>query len=168
MSKLPLFISLFLLSIPVAKTYSFSAETSNETFIISDAEITKKMNTQSIKGKLYRQYQQWKGTKYKYGGLSRTGIDCSGLIYKTYREQLGKNVPRTTDLQVKTGKKIARSELRAGDLVFFKTGSKVRHVGIYIEGGKFLHVSTKAGVKISKLTDYYWKDKYWHARRVVS
>jgi len=50
--------------------------------------------------------------------------------------------------------------------VFFKTGEKLRHVGIYIEDEKFLHVSTKKGVMISRLGDYYWRDRYQYARRV--
>ena len=102
------------------------------------------------------------------GGLSKKGVDCSGLVYLTYRENLGIEIPRSTALQSKTGKEVKRSELRAGDLVFFKTSYKVRHVGIYIEDGKFFHASTSKGVMISNLNDYYWKDKYWHSRRMTS
>lgn len=119
-----------------------------------------------IKKKMYLQYQQWKGTKYSMGGLSKQGVDCSGLVYAIYREQLGIELPRSTKLQSQVGKKIDRSDLRPGDLVFFKTGFKARHVGIYIENDKFLHTSTKKGVTISKLNDYYWKDRYWYSRRV--
>lgn len=120
----------------------------------------------AIKGKIYLQYQQWKGTKYSFGGLSKKGIDCSGFIYVTYLERFGLELPRSTKLQSQIGKEIKRNELRPGDLVFFKTGLKARHVGIYMESDKFLHVSTKKGVIISKLGDYYWKDKYWKSRRV--
>ena len=123
-------------------------------------------DSSTIKGKIYQQYQQWKGTRHAMGGLSKRGVDCSGFVYLTYREKLGVEIPRSTKLQSQTGKKINRSELRPGDLVFFKTGFKGRHVGIYIEKGKFLHVSTKKGVMISSLADYYWKDRYWHSRRV--
>lgn len=98
--------------------------------------------------------------------MSKRGIDCSGLVYTTYRDQLGIELPRTTRYQSQIGKAVKRNALRTGDLVFFKTSRKVRHVGIYIEDNKFLHASTKHGVMISKLTDYYWRDKYWHARRV--
>ena len=62
---------------------------------------------------------------------------------------------------------IDEKNLEEGDLVFFKTSVKVRHVGIYIENGKFIHASTKEGVTISRLSDYYWKDKYSHSRRVL-
>ena len=79
---------------------------------------------------------------------------------------LGIELPRTTKFQSQIGKGIKQSELRSGDLVFFKSDAKARHVGIYIEDGKFLHTSKKTGVTISKLSNYYWKDKYWLSRRV--
>lgn len=132
---------------------------------ILNANRTDLADSKAVKEKLYLQYQQWKGTPYAMGGLSQDGIDCSGLVYITYLEKLGIEIPRTTELQSHIGKEIKRSELRAGDLVFFKTAVKIRHVGIYIENGKFLHVSTKQGVTISKLNNYYWEKRYWHARR---
>ncbi|MDK2776300.1 MAG: NlpC/P60 family protein [Pseudomonadota bacterium] len=119
-----------------------------------------------IRHTIYQQYQQWKGTGYAYGGLDRQGLDCSGLVYLTYRDQLGIPLPRTTLKQSQSGWPVARNQLQAGDLVFFKTGVKARHVGIYIENNKFLHVSTSRGVMISRLDDYYWKDRFWQARRV--
>ena len=135
--------------------------------ITSNAKRADLDDSKAIKEKMYLQYQQWKDTKYARGGLSKKGIDCSGLVYVTYLEKLGIELPRSTKLQSQIGKKIKRSELRSGDLVFFKTSFKVRHVGIYIENGKFIHASTKEGVTISKLSDYYWKDTYWHSRRVL-
>jgi len=121
---------------------------------------------ESIKEKLYAQYAQWKGTKYKLGGLNRNGIDCSGFVFITFKSKLGIVLPRTTNLQVATGKDIERNQLQAGDLVFFKTGRFFRHVGIYLEHGKFLHASTSLGVTISKLDNVYWKSKYWKAKRI--
>ncbi len=122
--------------------------------------------TDAVKHTIYQQYQQWKGTGYAYGGLDRQGLDCSGLVFLTYRDQLGIPLPRTTLKQSQSGWPVARNQLQAGDLVFFKTGVKARHVGIYIENNKFLHVSTSRGVMISRLDDYYWKDRFWQARRV--
>jgi len=119
-----------------------------------------------IKAKLYRQYQQWKGTTYRYKGLSKKGVDCSGFVYVTYLEHFGIELPRSTQHQSQVGTEVERSGLRAGDLVFFKTGVNRRHVGIYLEDGRFLHASTKRGVIISSLDDFYWRDRYWLARRV--
>ncbi|WP_237057562.1 NlpC/P60 family protein [Microbulbifer sediminum] len=123
-------------------------------------------DTGAVRDKIYAQYREWKGTRYALGGMSKRGIDCSGLVYATYRDHLGIEIPRTTRHQSRIGRAIKRSDLRAGDLVFFKTGHKVRHVGIYIEDGKFFHASTSRGVTISRLSDYYWRDRYWHSRRV--
>jgi len=119
-----------------------------------------------IKAKMYRQYRQWQGTSYAYGGLSKRGIDCSGFVYLTYLEQLGIELPRSTKLQAQIGQQVKRDDLRAGDLVFFNTGFKGRHVGIYLEQDRFLHVSTKRGVIISSLDNDYWKERYWQSRRV--
>lgn len=119
-----------------------------------------------VKHKLYQQYNVWKDVKYRMGGLSKNGVDCSGLVYTTYREQFELVLPRTTELQARTGREVQKHQLQPGDLVFFKTKVKVRHVGIYIEDGDFLHASTKKGVMISNLDDYYWSGRFWHARRV--
>jgi cell wall-associated NlpC family hydrolase len=120
-----------------------------------------------VKKKLYSQYEQWKGVKYKHRGLGRKGIDCSGFVYITFKSKLGLNLPRTTELQSKLGIKIDRKELRSGDLVFFKTGLSIKHVGIYLERGLFLHASTSKGVMISELRNVYWKSKFWKVKRIT-
>ena len=132
----------------------------------SDEKRRQLLNEKAAKGSLYLQHDQWKGTKYKMGGLSKKGIDCSGFVYLTYSEVFGIELPRSTKLQSLIGEEIHKDQLRSGDLVFFKTGWKVMHVGIYLENNSFLHASTKRGVMISRLDDYYWKSKYWQARRV--
>ncbi len=167
MIRLPwIFMVLFVSSLLASCSSMSTRGTPPREIIILNSKKADLADSGSVRKKIYRQYERWKGTKYHIGGLSRKGIDCSGLVYVTYREQLGIQLPRTTKLQVKAGRTIKRSELRPGDLVFFKTGIKVRHVGIYIEDGKFFHASTKKGVTISKLSDYYWKDRYWHSRRM--
>jgi cell wall-associated NlpC family hydrolase len=123
-------------------------------------------NTNRVVRLLYAQFTHWKGTKYRFGGLSKKGIDCSGFVYITFKSQFGINLPRSTKLLAKIGLEIPKSELSPGDLVFFKTRKLTRHVGIYVENGKFLHVSTKKGVMISQLNNIYWKSKFWMARRV--
>ena len=123
-------------------------------------------NTKAVKNKLYSQYKNWKGIKYRMGGLSKNGIDCSGFVYRTFRSQLGINIPRTTEAQSSLGEQIDINELKSGDLVFFKTSTKVRHVGIYLENNNFLHASTSKGVMISKLNNVYWKSKYWKSKRL--
>jgi probable lipoprotein NlpC len=123
-------------------------------------------NSEMVKKALYAQYGQWKGAKYEIGGLSRKGIDCSGFVYVTFKSKLGVVLPRSTELQAESGKSIGKGQLRTGDLVFFKTGIFLRHVGVYLERGRFLHASTTLGVTISQLNDNYWKSAYWKARRI--
>jgi cell wall-associated NlpC family hydrolase len=123
-------------------------------------------DSNAIKSILMKQYDEWRKTPYKMGGLSKRGIDCSGFTYLTFRSKLGCKLPRTTKLQAKTGAKVARNNLLTGDLVFFKTGLFVKHVGIYLDESRFLHASTSRGVIISSLKEKYWKNRYWIARRI--
>lgn len=122
----------------------------------------------AIIAKLNAQHQEWRGTKHQLGGLSKYGVDCSGFVYLTFLQKFSINLPRTTQLQSKQGSYIPRQQLKAGDLVFFKTGIKVRHVGIYIDNNQFLHASTSKGVMISNLDNRYWNKAYWQARRISS
>lgn len=121
-----------------------------------------------IKEKLLAQYDQWKGTPYKYDSMSNKGIDCSGFMYVTFKSQFGIEMPRSTDLQVKLGEPVPKSELRIGDLVFFKTSARNRHVGVYLGDSQFMHASTRDGVKISSLDNSYWKKAYWTSKRIFS
>lgn len=117
---------------------------------------------------LTRHFKRWHGVPYRNGGMSKSGVDCSGFVYQTYVSQFGIILPRTTDEQSKSGRKISGSELRSGDLIFFKTGWFKRHIGIYLHDRQFIHVSSKRGVMRSSLDDYYWKDRFWQARRIFN
>jgi cell wall-associated NlpC family hydrolase len=123
-------------------------------------------NAKQVNNMLYKQLDEWKSVKYKIGGLSKSGIDCSGFVYVTFLNRFGIKLPRTTELQSKLGDDIAKSRLRAGDLIFFKTGTKVRHVAIYLGNGEFIHASTSRGVMISSLDNKYWSKKYWKSIRI--
>lgn len=115
--------------------------------------------------KLYTHYNEWRGVKYREGGMSKQGVDCSGFVHLAFKNKLHKNIPRTTELMSKNGKTVRRKNIRPGDIVFFKTGWKVRHVGIYVGNGKFIHASSSRGVTESKLNNPYWADAYWMIRR---
>ena len=118
-----------------------------------------------VKTRLLSQYVTWQGVPYRNGGQSRRGIDCSAFVQLTYQQKFGLELPRTTDQQANLGGLITNSGLRPGDLIFFKTGWRDRHIGIYLEKYRFIHVSTTVGVTISKMTDPYWYERYWQARR---
>jgi probable lipoprotein NlpC len=102
------------------------------------------------------------------GGTSRRGVDCSGFVQQVYRVVFHQAIPRTTALQVRSGRPVGRSRLVTGDLVFFKPPDKVRHVGIYLGDGQFAHASTSRGVIISSLSEPYWRHCYWTARRYLA
>lgn len=122
-----------------------------------------------IQSRLNRFYQDYQGTKYKFGGLTSKGLDCSGLVYKVYREYLGWNVPRSTELQLNAGRRITTEELKPGDLVFYRPNNKGMHVGIYFDhanGGRFLHASSSKGVIISQIKGQYWTPFFYQARRI--
>lgn len=123
---------------------------------------------QKLYNQLLAHYKQWKGVKYKYGGNSKKGIDCSAFVQNTYRDALRIKIPRTTKLQSQVGQEIGMADLQIGDLIFFKTGYKTRHVGIYIGGGEFMHASTKVGVTISSLDNPYYIKQIWKIQRVFN
>jgi cell wall-associated NlpC family hydrolase len=107
------------------------------------------------------------GVKYNWGGTTTSGFDCSGFTGYVFKK-LGIELPRTSRDMSKRGKKVARDDLRPGDLVFFNTDGKgVSHVGIYIGDGKFAHASRKPGVTITSLSQEYYADRYLGARRVM-
>ncbi|QQX80241.1 C40 family peptidase [Shewanella sp. KX20019] len=123
-------------------------------------------NTTAVKNQLMQLHSEWKGTPYRFGGMSKRGVDCSGFVALGFNDKFGIKLPRTTDEQRSVGKSVSKSQLREGDLVFFKTGWSTRHVGIYIGNNQFLHASTSQGVMISSLNNSYWKQKYWLSRRL--
>lgn len=112
--------------------------------------------------------QEWQGTRYRIGGNSKSGVDCSGFMQITFRDLFGIDLPRMTVDQAKEGTKISKSELRTGDLVFFNTGRgpNGKHVGVYVKNGQFLHASTKGGVIYSDMDSPYWTKTFWQARRL--
>lgn len=111
-------------------------------------------------------YNEWKHVKYRFGGNSKRGIDCSAFTQRIYKEKFDIKIPRSTRTQVKVGKEVKKSELELGDLIFFKTGKRDRHVGVYMGNGDFMHASIK-GVKFSKVDKPFYKKAYWTSRRII-
>jgi len=116
--------------------------------------------------------RSYTGTPYKYGGTTRSGMDCSALLMNSFKAA-NINLPRTSELQSKYGKPVRLEELKKGDLVFFsgKKGSKkIKHVGMVTEVKgkkdiKFIHASTKLGVVESDLYAPYYISIYVKAMR---
>ncbi|MBR5708814.1 MAG: C40 family peptidase [Oscillospiraceae bacterium] len=115
---------------------------------------------------------QYVGYPYIYGEESpSTGFDCSGLVWYVYTH-FGYSMCRTATTQYNNnGRVVEKSELQAGDLVFFKEytgGNSIGHVGIYIGGGKFVHASTSTvGVIISDLNSDNYTRRWYGAKRII-
>ena len=113
------------------------------------------------------------GTRYKYGGTTKRGMDCSGLIYTSFKEH-NVNLPRTTAGLKGTGDWVDLKDVNVGDLVFFatkKNSRKDNHVGIVtnVRAGnvEFIHASSSRGVMVSSLAEKYWYFAFVQARRVL-
>lgn len=116
---------------------------------------------------LRSEYTYWAGSPYLWGGNSLNGIDCSSLVQQVFENSFKIDLPRTTEYQAEEGHSIKKSDLKTGDLVFFKTSRTTRHVGIYMGENNFFHVSSSQGAKISSLSNVYWNKHYWQSRRVI-
>ena len=111
---------------------------------------------------------EWLHTRYRYGGTTKKGIDCSALTGLILGAVYGLTLPRTAQLQYMASKRIAMKDLREGDLVFFNTRGGISHVGVYLANDRFVHSSSSEGVTISDLKDSYYARKYIGAGRVAN
>jgi cell wall-associated NlpC family hydrolase len=110
----------------------------------------------------------WLNVPYKYGGKTKEGTDCSGLSTAIYKNLYNIDLYRSSEDQLKNVTLIEKSEVKAGDLLFFKiSGGKISHVGIYISKNKFIHASTKRGVVINDLNEDYYIKTFYKCGRVI-
>ncbi|MBL0146373.1 MAG: C40 family peptidase [Chitinophagaceae bacterium] len=122
---------------------------------LMDVDVESLTNT-----KLLNFIDEWWATRYRYGGTTKKGIDCSSLTGTLLRDVYGVTVPRTAREQYRISTKLKREELAEGDFVFFNTRGGVSHVGIYLTNGYFVHSSVHSGVVISSLDESYYSKKY--------
>ncbi|KAF2329715.1 C40 family peptidase [Flavobacterium ginsenosidimutans] len=112
------------------------------------------------------------GVRYKAGGTTKSGFDCSGLVYTTFESENIK-LPRSSYDQAKVGKVIPLNDAKKGDLIFFKTNKsrQINHVGLITEVNsdeiKFVHSSTSKGVIISSTKEPYYKNSFEQVNRVI-
>lgn len=133
--------------------------------------------------------RRYMGVRYRLGGTTRKGVDCSGFNAAVYRAA-GVTLPRTAEDQYGEGRSVDQDELQFGDMVFFNTkpGATtpmaclagrfcprsdvpftygVTHTGVYVGGGRFAHASSSHGVSYARLEDDYWRKRYIGARRIL-
>ncbi len=151
MKKISILSLLLIFAFPFAKTQAAS-------------------NDVSLRTRIVKQAYNFLETPYRYGGTERTGMDCSGLVYRVFYDIAGERLPRQVDSLYAYGKKIY-GNLVPGDLVFFNTTGRVpSHVGIYIGKMRFIHAASEGretGVIISSLSENYYKTRMLEPRRII-
>lgn len=110
--------------------------------------------------------ENWFGTRYRMGGSTKEGIDCSALTGSLLMAVYGFPMPRTAREQYQATRHIQKNDLKEGDLVFFNTHGGVSHVGLYLDNDYFVHASSSEGVTISSLDDDYYARKFICGGRV--
>lgn len=130
----------------------------------SEGSSSKDSNSPNIKN-IERVAHKYIGVRYKYGGTTTKGFDCSGYVWRVYQD-MGIDFSRSSSkAYYQKGKKISKSKAGKGDLVFFKERGKINHVGIYLGADRFVHASSSRGVIESSLTNSYWKPRIAGFRR---
>lgn len=116
---------------------------------------------------------KYTGVRYKYGGITKRGMDCSGLLYVSFSTH-DIDIPRVSHMIAKEAETIDIEKVVRGDLLFFKTnrrGKRINHVGLVvaIEGGdiRFIHSTTSRGVIVSSLEEGYWNSAFVRAARIL-
>lgn len=116
---------------------------------------------------------KYKGVRYKFGGTTKKGMDCSGIVYVAFGME-NVQLPRVSRDMAKRGKKVFLSKAKKGDLLFFRTQksrTKINHVGLVISHQKgqirFIHATSSKGVVISNLSEKYWKKAFVKAVKIL-
>ncbi|MCL6258669.1 C40 family peptidase [Aquiflexum sp. TKW24L] len=132
---------------------------------------SKNIRRQNV-NKVIETARSYRGTPYRYGGTTRSGMDCSALVYHSFYS-VGINLPRNSAAQSKEGKKVSGKNFEKGDVLFFATGKKknqVSHAGIVTDTSKgniiFIHSSTSLGVTEDNLSQSYWTKAFLFGRRI--
>ena len=161
---------LFFLAVLISSCGS-SRKTTNRNII--DNSSTSVSSSAKKASKIVDYAKTFEGTRYKFGGTSKKGMDCSGLVYVSFKEE-NIPLPRVSRDMAKKGKAIKLKETEEGDLLFFQTNKNrrvINHVGLVVENKKgeifFIHSTSSRGVIVSSLDERYWKDAFVEVRRII-
>ena len=177
--KILLLLSILLLSGCIAKkktTYSkkraitvAASENTSETIKKSKKSTKKNKEVE----KVIKSAMAYSGVRYKYGGTTKKGMDCSGLIHVALQEN-DINFPRVSYQMANEGSRIKLGKVQKGDLLFFKTkknSDRINHVGLVVTTDndeiKFIHASSSRGVIVSSLREGYWNSAFIKATRIL-
>lgn len=129
--------------------------------------------TLSVTSNIINTALTYSGTRYKFGGTTKNGMDCSGLLYASFSKHKV-SLPRVSYRMAEEGRRVHINKVIKGDLLFFKTkknGNRINHVGmvVAVENNeiKFIHSSSSRGVIVSSLREGYWKSVFVKATRVL-
>lgn len=157
---------------------SFAAEKTAKMAAVNNlekkAEIARAIKLTKTIDNILEEAATYLGVPYRYGGMTRSGIDCSAFVLSVFGAAAGVQLPRVAASQANEGERVEKTELQKGDLVFFSQGrGRISHVGIVDsvdENGEvqFIHAATSRGVMKSSLNDRYWGPRYRFAKRILT
>lgn len=147
---------------------SRSAEVENASLVQLKYAVLMNTEVEALPSKsLLESVDEWYGVRYRTGGTTKSGVDCSGFTVAVYSAAFGVMLPRVSRDQYKASRKISTTELQEGDLVFFNTnGRGVSHVGVYLGNNKFIHASVSRGVMVNDLFEPYYLKRYIGGGRI--
>ncbi len=141
--------------------------------IIEPGEDIGKSESEKVKDNIIDFAKTFEGTRYKFGGTTSAGMDCSGLVYTAFKEE-NIELPRISRDMANKGVLVSLKDVEEGDLIFFKTNPRktsINHVGLVVKSKRgellFIHSTIQAGVIISSLEEPYWKNAFVQARRII-
>ena len=136
----------------------------NQRLLISGT--SSEIRTVKLQNALLKSFENWKGTRYAFGGDSCRGIDCSALTRRVYREVFSFELPRVTKDQIKVGRHVSRNNLKPGDILYFRPDGKYNHTAVYLGNSLFINASSSKGVILSSMEHSYWSKYFVHGVRV--
>ena len=136
----------------------------NQRLLISGT--SSEIRTVKLQNALLKSFENWKGTRYSFGGDSSRGIDCSALTRRVYREVFSFELPRVTKDQIKVGRHVSRNNLKPGDILYFRPDGKYNHTAVYLGNSLFINASSSKGVILSSMEHSYWSKYFVHGVRV--
>lgn len=143
-------------------THRYISASSTYTYLKANTTTVTKSSTSSSssRSKLVAESKKYLGTPYRFGGTTTAGFDCSGYTGHVYKKAINKTIPRDSRSQYSSSKKVSKSAIQEGDLVFFShNGSTIQHVGMALSKTQMINSET-GGVKYASFTSGYWAPRY--------